>query len=51
MPILIQTVKESGLLLVSSGKLNLNPANVRLQEEKGLDATIVNKLFKYNPHV
>jgi hypothetical protein len=48
MPMLITAVKEAGLLLVSSGKLNCVPGNVALQEEKGVDAIIVNRLFKYN---
>ncbi|KAI8906028.1 hypothetical protein EDD86DRAFT_211356 [Gorgonomyces haynaldii] len=48
MPRLIKHIKESGLLLVSAGRLNLVPENVKLQEKHGLDATIVKRVFKYN---
>ncbi|KAJ3332193.1 phosphate system positive regulatory protein pho81 [Blyttiomyces sp. JEL0837] len=47
-PLLINTIKESGLILASFGKANGDAANVKLQEESGVDAIITNNVFKYN---
>ncbi|KAJ1535636.1 phosphate system positive regulatory protein pho81, partial [Nowakowskiella sp. JEL0078] len=41
-PMLINTIKHSGLILGSFGAANENPANVLLQEENGVDAIIAN---------
>ncbi|KAI8920122.1 hypothetical protein DFJ77DRAFT_451202 [Powellomyces hirtus] len=47
-PILIKTIKESGLLLATCGNANNLPANVRVQDTHGVDAIIVNDVFRYN---
>ncbi|KND03503.1 uncharacterized protein SPPG_00987 [Spizellomyces punctatus DAOM BR117] len=47
-PILINTIKESGLILATCGSANDSPPNVRIQEEHGADAIIVNNVFRYN---
>ncbi|KAI9094038.1 hypothetical protein DFS34DRAFT_251563 [Phlyctochytrium arcticum] len=48
MPTLIQTIKESGLILATCGSANDEPANVSIQEENGVDAIVVNHIFRYN---
>ncbi|KAJ3164895.1 phosphate system positive regulatory protein pho81 [Geranomyces variabilis] len=47
-PILIKTIKESGLLLATCGDANNIPENVRVQDTHGVDAVIVNGVFRYN---
>lgn len=47
MPVLIQTIKESGLMLASFGPCNSDPENVAMQESAGADATIKGWVFKY----
>ncbi|KAI8921753.1 hypothetical protein BC831DRAFT_475818 [Entophlyctis helioformis] len=48
MPVLINTIKESGLILATFGPPNTDPANIKLQESFGVDALIVGRVFKYN---
>jgi len=45
-PILINTIKESGLFLTTFGKENLNPDSVKLQEKLGVDAIVVNEVVR-----
>ncbi|KAJ3085363.1 phosphate system positive regulatory protein pho81 [Quaeritorhiza haematococci] len=47
-PTLINTIKESGLILATFGQANTITANVSLQESSGVDAIIADGLFKYN---
>jgi hypothetical protein len=47
MPVLISTIKSSGLMLGSFGPANLDSENVKIQEEFGADATIKGRVFKY----
>ncbi|KAI9032077.1 PLC-like phosphodiesterase [Hyaloraphidium curvatum] len=47
-PSLIGTIKEGGLLLATFGEANADPENVRLQESCGVDAIMVDNVFKYN---
>ncbi|KAJ3151166.1 phosphate system positive regulatory protein pho81 [Geranomyces michiganensis] len=47
-PILIKTIKASGLLLATCGDANNLPENVRVQDTNGVDAVIVNGVFRYN---
>ncbi|RKO88297.1 hypothetical protein BDK51DRAFT_35596 [Blyttiomyces helicus] len=46
-PILINTIKESGLILASIGSANEDPVNVRLQEGNGVDAIIRGNVLRY----
>jgi CDK inhibitor PHO81 len=48
LPVLINTIKESGLLLASFGRENENESNVRKQETAGVDAIVVNRVLRYN---
>lgn len=48
MPLLIKAVKEAGIMLISSGKLNSDPDNIRLQVEQGVDGIVLNRRFKYH---
>ena len=48
MPILVQTVKESGLILATFGDLNYDITNVNIQYDAGVDALITDWVFKYN---
>ncbi|ORY42401.1 hypothetical protein LY90DRAFT_671880 [Neocallimastix californiae] len=45
-PILINTIKESGLFLATFGQNNTKPDFVKLQEKLGVDAIIVNEQLK-----
>ncbi|KAJ3009142.1 ADP-ribosylation factor protein 3 [Thoreauomyces humboldtii] len=45
-PVLIKTIKESGLLLATYGQTNNNPSNVSVQDQYGVDAVIVSGVFK-----
>lgn len=44
-PRLVRVVKESGLVCVSYGTLNNEPANVKLQVNEGIDAVIVDSVL------
>ncbi|PKX97442.1 glycerophosphocholine phosphodiesterase [Aspergillus novofumigatus IBT 16806] len=44
-PRLVRVVKESGLVCVSYGTLNNEPANVKLQVAEGIDAVIVDSVL------
>ncbi|KAI9724185.1 MAG: Glycerophosphocholine phosphodiesterase [Chrysothrix sp. TS-e1954] len=44
-PRLVRVVKESGLVCVSYGTLNNDPANVRMQFKEGIDAVIVDSVL------
>jgi glycerophosphodiester phosphodiesterase len=44
-PRLVRVVKESGLVCVSYGTFNNNPAKVRLQVKQGIDAVIVDSVL------
>ncbi|KAF2145536.1 uncharacterized protein K452DRAFT_121637 [Aplosporella prunicola CBS 121167] len=44
-PRLVKVVKESGLVCVSYGTLNNDPANVQLQVKEGIDAVIVDSVL------
>ncbi|WEW60932.1 Glycerophosphocholine phosphodiesterase [Emydomyces testavorans] len=44
-PRLVRVVKESGLVCVSYGVLNNDPANVKLQVNEGIDAVIVDSVL------
>ncbi|ORX84117.1 hypothetical protein BCR32DRAFT_230679 [Anaeromyces robustus] len=45
-PILINTIKESGLFLATFGKGILDPESVKLQEKLGVDAVILDEQLK-----
>ncbi|KAI8808814.1 hypothetical protein BJ742DRAFT_807702 [Cladochytrium replicatum] len=47
-PMLINTIKESGLILATFGKANTKRANVDVQERAGVDAIISDGIFRYN---
>ncbi|KAK9761041.1 phosphate system positive regulatory protein pho81 [Basidiobolus ranarum] len=47
-PSLIQSIKESGLILASFGPLNDDPKNVQLQEAYGVDAIVSNGTVRYS---
>ncbi|KAI9190717.1 uncharacterized protein BJ171DRAFT_490875 [Polychytrium aggregatum] len=47
-PILINTIKESGLILATFGSCNKSLDNVRQQEKNKVDAIIVDNVFRYN---
>ncbi|KAI8896637.1 hypothetical protein BC833DRAFT_596827 [Globomyces pollinis-pini] len=51
MPVLIQTIKESGLILGTFGNKNKDQENISMQEQNGVDAVIVDGIFKYNMNV
>ncbi len=48
MPALVQTVKESGLMLATFGDENRVPGNIAVQEKAGADATIKEYVWKNN---
>lgn len=48
MPILVQTVKESGLLLATFGEMNFDMNSIITQKQAGVDAIITDWVFKYN---
>eukprot|EP00842_Homolaphlyctis_polyrhiza_P003288 jgi/Hompol1/3960/HPOL_003414-RA len=48
MPVLINTVKESGLILATFGPPNNDPFYIRQQETFGVDALIIGRVFRYN---
>ncbi|KAJ3127326.1 phosphate system positive regulatory protein pho81 [Nowakowskiella sp. JEL0407] len=45
-PVLINTIKHSGLILATFGNANENPANVALQEENGVDVIIASSVLR-----
>ncbi|RPA85067.1 glycerophosphocholine phosphodiesterase Gde1 [Ascobolus immersus RN42] len=45
-PRLIRVVKESGLVCITYGQMNNEPANVRLQVNQGVDAVIVDNVLE-----
>ncbi len=47
MPLLVQTIKESGLMLASFGEANELSENRERQEKAGADATINGWVFRY----
>ncbi|KAI8799690.1 hypothetical protein BJ742DRAFT_844824 [Cladochytrium replicatum] len=47
-PMLINTIKESGLILATFGEANTKRANVDVQERAGVDAIISDGVFRYN---
>ncbi|KAJ3044483.1 phosphate system positive regulatory protein pho81 [Rhizophlyctis rosea] len=47
-PVLISTIKESGLMLATFGSANEDPQNVKVQEGFGVDGIIANNVFRYN---
>jgi CDK inhibitor PHO81 len=47
-PVLIQTIKESGLILASYGKENEEMSNVKKQEMAGVDAIVTRRVLRYN---
>ncbi|KAJ8324440.1 phosphate system positive regulatory protein pho81 [Batrachochytrium dendrobatidis] len=48
MPVLINTVKESGLILATFGEVNNQIEVSKIQESYGVDALITGRVFKYN---
>ncbi|KAJ3271470.1 hypothetical protein HDV01_006600 [Terramyces sp. JEL0728] len=48
MPILVQTVKESGLILATFGEKNFDSSSISVQKQAGVDAIITDWVFKYN---
>jgi hypothetical protein len=46
MPTLVQTIKESGLMLATFGDENRVPGNIAVQEKAGADATIKDFVWK-----
>ncbi|KAI8342970.1 hypothetical protein BC941DRAFT_410086 [Chlamydoabsidia padenii] len=47
-PSLIKNIKESGLILVTSGQLNELEQNQRIQERHGVDAMVINQVVHFN---
>ncbi|ORX51055.1 ankyrin [Piromyces finnis] len=45
-PILINTIKESGLFLTTFGKYNFDPNAIKLQEKFGVDAVVINGIVR-----
>ncbi|KAJ3196624.1 phosphate system positive regulatory protein pho81 [Irineochytrium annulatum] len=50
-PMLVNTIKESGLILATFGVDNNRPENVRLQEAAGVDAIISRNVLRYNVYL
>ncbi|OAD01793.1 hypothetical protein MUCCIDRAFT_144012, partial [Mucor lusitanicus CBS 277.49] len=47
-PSLIKTAKESGLILVTAGKVNSDPRYRHIQERYGVDAMMINQVVHFN---
>ncbi|KAI8840518.1 hypothetical protein BC829DRAFT_446957 [Chytridium lagenaria] len=47
-PALVNTIKESGLILATFGEANEDAKNVHIQETAGVDAILAHGVFRYN---
>lgn len=48
MPSLIKNIKESGLILVSFGQMNIDARYRSIQERHGVDAMMIHEVVHFN---